>query len=53
MIYSLFFWSVFFILLGLYFFWKKKPLLGWLFLLVGLMALTVGFAVVTFFPEKL
>ena len=53
MILSLFIESVLFILLGLFFFWKKKPILGVLFVMIGIGGIAVGLIVVSLFPEKL
>ena len=53
MILSLFIESVLFILLGLFFFWKKKPVIGSLFVLIGIGGIAVGLVVVSFFPDKI
>ena len=53
MILSLFIESALFILLGLFFFWKKKPILGGLFVMIGIGGIAVGLMVVSIFPEKL
>lgn len=53
MILSLFIESGLLFLLGVFFFWKKKPLIGWLFVLVGVLGLIIAVSVVYLYPEKL
>jgi hypothetical protein len=53
MILSLFIESGLFFLLGLFFFFKKKPVIGWLFVLVGILGLMVAVAVISIYPEKI
>lgn len=53
MIYSLFVVSGLLFLWGLYNFWKKKPLLGTLFVLAALAGFALGIVVVNLFPDKI
>jgi len=53
MILSLFIESGLFFLLGLFFFWKKKPLIGWLFVLIGFLGLVLAASVVYIYPDKI
>ena len=53
MILSLFIYSGLFILLGLWLLLKKKPLLGALFILIGIMGILLGFVVIYLYPEKI
>ena len=52
MIYGLFIVSGLILLFGLYNFWKKKPVLGTLFLLAALAGFGLGIVVVYLFPDK-
>ena len=53
MILGLFIESAIFILLSIFFFWKKKPVLGGLFALIGIAGAVIGLIVIYLFPEKI
>lgn len=53
MIYGLFVVSGLILLLGLFYFWKKKPLLGALFVLASIAGFALGVVVVYLFPDKI
>ena len=53
MIKSLFIISAMFFLVGLFNFFKKKPALGWLFIAIGVVGLSLAFIVVSLYPDKL
>lgn len=53
MIKSLFIVSSLLILIGLFNFIKKKPVLGWLFMLAGIAGIAVAFVVVSLYPDKI
>lgn len=53
MILSLFVISGILSLIGTFNFLKKKPLLGWLFLLAGLTGLAIAFIVISIYPDKI
>jgi len=53
MIWGLFVVSGLIFLLGIFYFWKKKPLLGTLFVLAALAGFTLGAVVVHLFPGKI
>lgn len=53
MILTLFIVSLFFILLGVFNFIKKKPVLGWFFLLLGIMGFALGVVVVWLYPNTI
>jgi hypothetical protein len=50
---SLFIWSGLFVLLGIWLLMKKKPLLGGLFILIGIFGFVLGFTVTYLYPEKI
>jgi hypothetical protein len=52
MIKSLFIISGLFFLVGLFNFFKKKPTLGWLFVAIGIVGLSLAFIVVSLYPDK-
>ncbi|MEJ2594907.1 MAG: hypothetical protein P8100_07220 [bacterium] len=53
MILSLFIWAGLFLLLAGFHFWKKKPILGWLFLIIGIFGMAIGYIVISIFPDKI
>jgi len=53
MILSLFIISGLSLLFGVFNFFKKKPTIGWLFLLVGIVGTAIALAVVSLYPEKI
>jgi hypothetical protein len=53
MIISLYIVSGLFALFGLFSFFKKKPVIGWLFLLIGIFGTALALIVTILFPEKL
>jgi hypothetical protein len=53
MILSLFIWAALFLLLAIFNFWKKKPVLGWLFLAIGIFGMALGYIVISLFPDKI
>lgn len=53
MILSLFVISGILSLIGAFNFLKKKPLLGWLFLLAGLTGLAIALIVISIYPDKI
>jgi len=53
MILSLFIVSCLFALFGLFNFYKKKPIIGWLFVLIGFFGLLLATIVFYLFPDKL
>jgi hypothetical protein len=53
MILSLFIISSLLSLIGLFNFIKKKPLLGWLFMLAGLTGIAIAFIVISIYPDKI
>ena len=53
MILSLFIISGLFFLIGLFNFIKKKPSLGWLFLLIGIVGISLAYIVVSLYPDKI
>ncbi len=53
MIIQLFIFSFIFFILGIVFFVRKKKLLGWFFVILGIFALGLGSIVVSLHPETL
>jgi hypothetical protein len=53
MILGLFIESGILLLIGLFLFWKKKPLLGWVFTLASLAGFVLALIIIYLFPEKL
>ena len=53
MTYSLLGTSVLFLIIGIFMFFKKKPLIGWFFIVLGLTGLLLWITVVAVFPDKL
>jgi hypothetical protein len=51
MIILLFIYSLIFIALGLFFFLKKKKILGGMFILLAIMLTIVGFAAIVIYPH--
>jgi len=42
-----------FALFGLFNFYKKKPVIGWLFVIIGIFGIALAIAVTIIFPDKL
>ena len=53
MILSLFIVSGLLTLIGFFNFIKKKPALGWLFLLAGIVGIAIALVVVSLYPYKI
>ncbi len=53
MILTLFIISALLFLFGIYSFWRKKAIIGFFAVLVGLLGVLLGIAVVYFYPDKL
>ncbi|HEY9115758.1 MAG TPA: hypothetical protein VIN10_13750 [Bacteroidales bacterium] len=53
MILSLYIVSGLFALFGLFNFYKKKPVIGWLFVLIGIFGIALAVIVTTLFPDKM
>ncbi len=53
MTYSLLGTSILFFLIGIFMFFKKKALIGWFFIILGLTGILLWIAVVAVFPDKL
>lgn len=53
MILSLFIISGLLTGLGIFNFIKKKPLLGWLFLLAGIVGIAIAMVVISIYPDKI
>ncbi|NOX85176.1 MAG: hypothetical protein GXO86_04290 [Chlorobi bacterium] len=53
MIFSLFIISLFFTLFGVYSFLKRKPVLGWFFLVLGIFGFMIGGVVISLYPDTL
>jgi len=53
MILGLFIESGILLLIGLFLFWKKKKVLGWVFTLASIAGFVLAAFVVYFFPDKI
>jgi uncharacterized membrane protein HdeD (DUF308 family) len=52
MILQLFIFAILFAAFGIFNFIKKKKVLGWMFLLLGIFALIIGTIVISLYPHK-
>jgi hypothetical protein len=53
MILQLFIFGFLFLVLGLFFYFKKKKILGYMFVLLAIFAVAIGLIVVNLFPHTL
>ena len=53
MILQLFIFGILFVAFGIFNFVKKKKILGWMFVLLGVFAFVIGLIVVSLYPHTL
>jgi uncharacterized membrane protein HdeD (DUF308 family) len=53
MILQLFIFAIFFLTFGIYNFTRRKKILGWFFVLLGVFALVIGWIVVRLYPHTM